>query len=59
MGFEHLKSLYASDEDFGVLYSAYQKHPKEDFLIQDGYLDYVCPEVVHVNYLFGRYMEVL
>jgi len=38
MGFEHLKSLYTNDEDFGALYSSYQKHPKEDFFAQDGYL---------------------
>jgi len=38
LGFEHLKSFHASDEDFGALYSACQKHPKEDFFIQHGYL---------------------
>ena len=36
--FEHLKSLYASDEDFGQLYLACQKHPKGHFSVQDGYL---------------------
>jgi len=38
LGFEHLKSLYTSDEDFKALYSACQKHPEEDFFVQDGYL---------------------
>jgi len=38
LGFEHLKSLYATDEDFGELYSDCQRHPKSDFLLQDGYL---------------------
>jgi len=38
LGFEHLKSLYASDEDFKELYSACLKNPKEDFLIQGGNL---------------------
>jgi len=38
LGFEHLKSLYAEDEDLGNLYVACSKHPKGDFLIQDGYL---------------------
>ena len=33
LGFEHLKSLYAED-----LYAACLKHPKGDFLIQEGYL---------------------
>ena len=33
LGFEHLKSLYTSDEDLGALYSICQKHPKEDFFI--------------------------
>jgi len=37
-GFEHLTSLYAEDEDFGELYSACQKCPKEDFLVQEGFL---------------------
>jgi len=36
LGFKHLKSLYASDEDFRKLYSSCQKHPKDKFLIQDG-----------------------
>jgi len=36
--FEHLKSLYATDEDFGELYATYQRHPKDDFMIQDGHL---------------------
>jgi len=38
LGFEHLKSLYATDEDFGELYTTCQRHPKDDFMIQDGYL---------------------
>jgi len=38
LGFEHLKSLYATDEDFGELYSDCQRHPKDDFLLQDEYL---------------------
>ena len=38
LGFEHLKGLYEEDEDFGVLFKEYQKHPKGDFLVQDGYL---------------------
>jgi len=33
-----LKSLYATDEDFGELHSDCQRHPKGDFLLQDGYL---------------------
>jgi len=35
---EHLKGLYEEDEDFGVLFKECQKHPKGDFLIQEGYL---------------------
>ena len=38
LGFKHLKSLYAGDEDFGELYATCLRHPKDDFLIQDGYL---------------------
>jgi len=38
LGFEHLKSLYEEDEDFGELYKEYKRHPKRDFLIQDGFL---------------------
>jgi len=38
LGFEHLKSLYTEDEDLGDLYAACLKHPKGDFLIQEGYL---------------------
>ena len=37
-GFEHLKGLYASDEDFGELYDACLKNPKDEFLIYDEYL---------------------
>ena len=33
LGYEHLKSLYAEDEDRGSLYAACSKHPKGDFLI--------------------------
>jgi len=33
LGFEHLKSLYAEDEDLGNLYAACSKLPKGDFLI--------------------------
>jgi len=38
LGFEHLKSLYEDDEDFGELYKECKRHPKGDFLIQDGFL---------------------
>ena len=38
LGFEHLKSLYATDEDFGELHADCQQHPKGDFFLQDGYL---------------------
>ena len=38
LGFEHLKSLYEDDEDFGELYKDCKWHPKGDFLIQDGFL---------------------
>jgi len=38
LGFEHLKGLYAIDEEFGELFAACLKHPKDDFLIHDGYL---------------------
>ena len=38
LGFEHLKSLYAKDEDFRVKYAACQKCPKDDFLVQEGFL---------------------
>jgi len=38
LGFKNLKSLYATDEDFGELYATCQRHPKDDFMIQDGYL---------------------
>ena len=33
LGFEHLKSMYVSDEDFGELYATWLRHPKDDFLI--------------------------
>ena len=38
LGFEHLKFLYTTDEDFRELYVTSQRHPKDDFMIQDGYL---------------------
>ena len=38
LGLEHLKLLYSGDEDFGKLYGACQKHPKDDYLIQEGFL---------------------
>jgi len=38
LGFEYLKSLYASDEDFGELYATCLRHPKDDLMVQDGYL---------------------
>ena len=36
LGFEHLKSLYENDEDLGEINKDYQRHPKGDFLIQEG-----------------------
>ena len=61
LGSECLKFLYASDEDFGELYLSFQKHPKDDFLVQDGHLlkvrDYVSPSVELMNCLFERYVE--
>jgi len=38
LGFEHLKCLYAEDEDFGKLFTACLKPPKGDFLVQEGFL---------------------
>jgi len=38
LGFEHLSSLYATDEDFRELYSGCLKHPKDNFLLQEGFL---------------------
>ena len=38
LGFEHLKSLYEKDEDFGELYNECSRHPKGDFLLQEGFL---------------------
>ena len=38
LGFERLKSQYAADEDFRELYSVCSRHPKDDIMIQDGYL---------------------
>jgi len=53
LGFEHLKSLYTSDKDFGELYLACLKHLKDDYLIQDGYLSkvqgYIFPSVAYVS----------
>ena len=54
LGFEHLKSLYATDEDFGELHSDCQRHPKGDFILQDGTFlkvrDYVYPVEVLEGY---------
>jgi len=36
--FEHLKSLYADDEDLAKLYFERQKHPKGDLFVQEGFL---------------------
>jgi len=36
--FKHLKALYEKDEDFGLIYKECHRHPKGDFLIQEGYL---------------------
>ena len=38
VGFEHLKSLYENDEDLGEIHKECLRHPKGDFLIQEGYL---------------------
>ena len=38
LGFEHLKALYEKDQDFGVIYEECRRHPKGNFLIQEGYL---------------------
>ena len=38
LGFEHLKSLYEGDEDFGELYNECKWHPMRDFLLQGGFL---------------------
>jgi len=38
LGFEHLKTLYDKREDFRKLYVVFSKHPKGDFLIQEGFL---------------------
>ena len=38
LGFEHLKSLYQDDDDFGELFRVCQTRPKEDFLVQEGFL---------------------
>jgi len=35
---EHLKALHDKDEDFGEFYADCSKHPKGDFLIQEGFL---------------------
>jgi len=36
--FEHLKSSYAEDRDFGELFKECKRHPKGEFLAQEGYL---------------------
>jgi len=50
LGFEHLKSPYANDEDFKELYSTCQKHPKEYSNYKMGTFskvrDYVSPKAV-------------
>ena len=38
LGSEHLKLLDSEDENFRDLYGACQKQPKEDYLIQEGFL---------------------
>ena len=38
LGFEHLKALYKNDQDFWVIYNECHRHPKGDFVIQEGYL---------------------
>ena len=38
LGFEHLKSLCAEDRDFGELFNESKRHPKGEFLVQEGYL---------------------
>ena len=38
LGFEHLKSLYKDDEDFGELYESCQAHLKGEFMLQEGYI---------------------
>ena len=38
LGFEHLKTLYKGDPNFGELYEVFQSHPKGDFMVQEGYL---------------------
>jgi len=38
LDFEHLKCLYAEDEDFGELFVVCSKHPKGNFLVQEGFL---------------------
>jgi len=38
LGFEHLKALYAEDEDFGELFAECSKNPKGDFIVQEEFL---------------------
>lgn len=38
LGFEHLKSLYKGDSEFGELIDACQAWAKGDFMLQGGYL---------------------
>jgi len=37
-GFGHLKALYTEDENIGELFAICLKHPKGDFLVQEGFL---------------------
>jgi len=36
--FEHLKSLYVEDRNFGELFEECKRHPKGEFQVQEGYL---------------------
>jgi len=38
LGFEHVKALCAEDEELRELFAECSKHPKGDFLIQEGFL---------------------
>jgi len=38
LGVEHLQLQYSEDKDFGELYGAFQKHSKDDYLIQESFL---------------------
>ena len=54
LGFKHPNSLYPEDKDFREVYSAYQKRPKGDFLIQEGFYlrvyAYVSQSVVSMSF---------